>query len=510
MSPSQTLSGKETIMELVVKDMDIATGDVQVIILNETDAVEMDFHPMDRVFVSKGKKSAVAILDVAETKKAVPQGSVGLFEEVLSAVNAKNGDKVSILPAPKPESLAYIRKKLDGIHLSPKELFSIAKDIVENRLSDVELTAFVIASYSRGMSRKEVVALTRAMADTGDKLKFNKYPIVDVHSIGGVPGNRTTMIVVPILVAAGCIVPKTSSRAITSPAGTADAMEVLAPVNLPISRLKKIIDDVGGFIIWGGAVNLAPADDRIIRVEHPLSIDAEGQMLASIMAKKASVGATHLLIEIPVGKGSKVSTKKQARHLKRHFAELGHALKIRVKTIITDGSQPVGRGIGALLEARDVLWALKCNECAPQDLVKQSIFIAGILLEFSGKARKGEGTKMASRLLTTGAAYGAMCRIVEAQGGKMPSLESLKPAQKSFTLKAHKDGVIRSVSNQAVSKTARLAGAPVDKDAGIYIHKHCGERVRKGESVMTVYARSSHKLNYAVKMLNEFGGVDLV
>jgi AMP phosphorylase len=494
-------------MELIVKDMDIATGDVQVVILNKKDAQEMDLHPMDRVVVKRNGKKTVAILDIAESKKAVPPGRIGLFEEVLDALGAKNGDKARIDIAEKPESVSYIKKKLDGQHLNAREIDSIVKDIVDNNLTDVELTSFVIASYTRGMNMKEVAMLTTAMAKTGDMLKFNKYPVVDVHSIGGVPGNRTTMLIVPLLVAAGCIVPKTSSRAITSPAGTADTMEVLCPVILPINKLRKIIDDVGGFIIWGGAVNLAPADDRIIRVEHPLSIDAEGQMLASIMAKKASVGATHLLMEIPLGIGTKVKDKKQAKHLSRHFSELGHALNIKIKTILTDGSQPIGNGIGSVLEAKDVIWALKNDSRAPPDLIKKSIWMTGILLEFVGKARKGQGYKMASKLLTTGAGYGAMTRIVEAQGGKMPNPDDLKPAQKTFTFKADKTGKLQCIDNLAIAKTARLAGAPVDPDAGIFLHKHCGDKIKKGEPILTIYSRSAHKLSYAINAFRKMKGV---
>ncbi|MBI4146286.1 AMP phosphorylase [Candidatus Woesearchaeota archaeon] len=494
-------------MKLRVKDMDIATGDIQIVILNQHDANELDLHPMDRLVVKRNGRQTIAILDIAESPKAVPRGQLGMFEETIDALRVKQGDSVTITPAEKPESLKYIKKKLDGKHLQPKELATIVQDTVDNKLTDIELTSFVTASYTRGMNMQEIAALTKAMASTGQTLHFNKYPVIDVHSIGGVPGNRTTMLIVPILVAAGCIVPKTSSRAITSPAGTADTMEVLCPVSLPINKLKKVIQEVGGFIIWGGSVNLAPADDRIIRIEHPLSIDAEGQMLASIMAKKASVGTTHLLMEIPIGPGTKVKDKKQAKHLSKHFSELGNLLGIKVKTTITDGSQPIGNGIGPILEARDVIWSLKCNECAPQDLVKKSIWMAGVLLEYSGKARKGQGQATAKRLLTTGAAYGAMTRIVEAQGGKIPS--SLQPAKYTYTLKANKTGKVKNIPNELIAKTARLAGAPIDPDAGILLHKHCLDNVKQGEPILTIYARGKHKLEYAVKALHNLGGVPI-
>jgi len=293
-------------MKLIVKDMDIATGGVHVVILNQNDAALLDLHHMDRLLVKKGSKSTTAVLDIAESEKAVPQGKIGLFEEVLASLHAKQNDRVTISLEKKPESVGLIRKKMDGHELNYDEMLQIVQDITNDKLTYIELTSFVTASYTRGMSLNEVAHLTKAMMRTGSMLKLEKHPscpIVDLHSIGGVPGNRTTMIVVPIVAAAGLFFPKTSSRAITSPSGTADTMEVLCDVTIPLPKLKKILMRVGGFIVWGGAINLAPADDKIIRVEYPLEIDAEGQMLASIMAKKASVSATHVLIEIPVVEG---------------------------------------------------------------------------------------------------------------------------------------------------------------------------------------------------------------
>jgi putative thymidine phosphorylase len=496
-------------MKLVVKDMDIATGDVQVVLLNQQDAEQLDLHHMDRLVIRKNNRKTVAVLDIAESKKAVPPGKIGFFEEVLDALHAKDGDVVQISIAEKPESVGYIRKKLDGETLAANELKAIVNDIVGNRLTDIELTSFVAASYTHGMNMKEVAALTKAMTETGQMLNWNKAPIVDIHSIGGVPGNRTTMIVVPILVAAGLTVPKTSSRAITSPAGTADTMEVLCPVALTPAKLKRIINEVGGFIIWGGSVNLAPADDRIIHVEHPLSIDPEGQMLASIMAKKASVGATHLLMDIPVGKGAKVHTRAQAKHLSRHFAELGHALNIKIKTVITDGSEPVGNGIGPVLEARDALWLLKNDPRAPYDLRERSLKLAAMILEFTCKARKGEGLRLAIRLLNSGAAHGAMARMIEAQGGKEIDPDELAPASLSYVVKAAKTGTVIHVDNVCISKIARLAGAPVDKDAGIFLHKHKGDRVGKGEPIFAIYARSRHKLQNAVIACKKLRGIEI-
>lgn len=494
-------------MRLKVKDMDIATGDVKIVILNEKDAEMLDLHHNDRLIVKKNHRSTVAVLDIAESEKAVPAGSIGLFEEVLDALFAKEGDAVTIHFASKPKSVNYIREKLDGKELSYNEIYDIIRDIGANKLTNIELASYVTANYITGMSDSEIANLTKAMIVTGTRLQIKKKPVVDLHCIGGVPGNRTTLIVVPILIAAGLTVPKTSSRAITSPAGTADTMEVLCPVSLPISKLYQILDRVGGFIIWGGSVNLAPADDRIIKVEHPLNIDAEGQMLASIMAKKASVSTTHLLIDIPVGKGAKVEDRKQAVHLKGHFERLGKVLGIKVCTMITEGSQPIGNGIGPVLEAKDCLWVLKNDSRAPQDVRQKSLEMAAVLLEFVGTAKKGQGMQMATEILNSGKAYKTFIDIIHAQGGKDIDPESLTPCPLQYTVTAPKTGIVATLDNISIARIARMAGAPKDPDAGILLHRHCGDSVKKGDPILTIYAHTKEKMSYALEILKEVDGI---
>jgi AMP phosphorylase len=500
-------------MKLRVKDMDIATGGVQVVILNQEDAKLFDLHHMDRVRVKKGRKSSIAVLDIAESSKAVPRGWIGFFEEVLSSLGVKHGDFVNFSLENKPESLSFIRKKLDGYELSSDELHSIVKDIVDDKLTSIELTSFVVANYANGMSDRETVAMTKSIANTGSRLLVEQHaecPIVDLHSIGGVPGNRTTMIVVPIVVAAGLMFPKTSSRAITSPAGTADTMEVLCSVTLPLKKLRSLLSKVGGFIVWGGAMNLAPADDKIIRVEYPLQIDAEGQMLASIMAKKASVSATHVLIEIPIGEGTKVKDFRHARHLKRRFEDLGKELGMCVLVRIFKGSEPVGNGIGPALEARDVLWVLQLHKNAPRDLRRKSVELAGELLEFCGCVKRGKGKKKASEILDSGRAYEKMKDIIRAQGGSVLSAEQVSLGKFSLDVRSAKPGVVKHIDNIHIAKIARLAGAPSDKGAGIFLHKHVDDRVKKGDLLLTIYAQSKHKLSYALDLWRKRNGMVII
>ncbi len=489
-------------MKLRVKDMDIETGGILIALLNENDARKLDLHPEDRIGIYHGKKKAIAVLDIAESKKACPEGEVGLFEEMLDLLNAKDKDEVEVVIESKPVSLKFIKKKLDGKRLKPKEIEAIVKDIVSNELTTIELTYFISACYTHGLSLEETVALTKAMIKTGDTLKLNKYPIVDKHCLGGVAGNRTTMVVVPILAAAGLTVPKTSSRSITSPAGTADTMEVLCNVCHSIKSVEKIVKKVGGCITWGGAVNLAPADDKIIKVENPLRIDAEGNMLSSIMAKKGSMSSTHVIIDIPLGKGAKIESRKEAEKLSREFKEIGNALGMKIKVLITDGSQPIGNGIGPALEARDVLWLLKNDKRAPQDLRKKSLMLAEETLEMCGMDRK-----IAKEMLESGKAYKKMIEIINAQGKKITDPDKIKPAKLKYEYRAKKSGKIIHIDNGVISRAARLAGAPQDKSAGIYLYKHKGDKVKKGEIIFTLYADIKQKIEFAVDALKERNGI---
>ncbi len=489
-------------MKLVAQDMHIATGGTPVILVSKHEARVWDLHPLDRLLVRSGRHSTIAVLDVAEKEGMVRKGSVGLFQEVIDSLRVRHGEFVDVELAEKPESVSFIRRKLEGKSLGYPELKSIMQDIVKDKLSEIEITSYVAANYTRGMNLQETCDLTRAMTDTGDVINFHEKQLVDIHCIGGVPGNRTTLIVVPILVAAGLIVPKTASRAITSPAGTADAMEVLAQVSFSREKLQRVLKSAGGFIVWGGAMNLAPADEKIIRVEYPLSIDAEGQMLASIMAKKASVGATHVLIDIPLGNGAKVRDFANATRLKSLFSTLGSRLGMQVKVMLSDGTEPIGNGIGPSLEATDCLRILEGEE-QPSDLRGKSVVMAGKALEFAGKAKTGKGRSMAERLLQSGEAWQSMQRIIHAQGGKRTTHTRIGLAHFSGEVVSPSSGAVKHIENSVIAKLARLAGAPVDKTAGVLLHAHKGNLVGRGDTLLTVFSESQEKLEFAKNFLKK-------
>ncbi|MFT4312447.1 MAG: AMP phosphorylase [Candidatus Woesearchaeota archaeon] len=479
--------------KFTTKKIAITTGSILICMLHQKDAALLHVKPGDRVVVQSGRAKITCIVDFGTLVKP---GEVGLFEDVLKKFPAKNTVTVSILP--KPRAVFAIAKKLRGEILSAKEMQEIVRAISHNELTDVELTYFVSACYVHELTKNEIVWLTQAMIDRGDRLSYNtKKPILDKHCIGGVPGNRTTAVVVPIIAAAGYYIPKTSSRSITSPAGTSDTIEVLANVSLSAKDIQKTVKKVGGCLVWGGALDLAPADDKIIKVEHPMSLDPTGQLIASILAKKKSVGSTHVLIDIPVGKHAKIESMKKAKLLQELFVVIGKKLGMRVNAIITDGSQPIGRGIGPALEARDILLTLKNDPAGSSYLKKKAITLAGDLLDMVQKKR--DGKTWAQELFDSGKAYDKFIEIMQAQGAVINPLtpENVPMAKHKKLLRASKSGYIQHINNKEISRIAVLLGAPSDITAGLYLHVRAKTKVKKGDVLYELYSSSKTKLQNA-------------
>ena len=484
-------------MRLRVKKISLNTGGPFVVVLNEEDAEVLDVRALDRVNI----KGIEAIVDISKEnhKTAVNQGEIGVLIELFENLKLKSGDHVEITPANKPESLEYIRTKLDGKKLNDNEINIIIRDIVKNRLSETELTYFVSGCYTHGLEMDEVVSLTKAIVEHGGRLKWSKKIILDKHCAGGLAGNRTSMIIVPIIAAAGYTIPKTSSRAISSASGTADTVEVLCPVSLRVNEIKKIVKKTKGCLVWGGAMGMASADDRLIKIEKLLSLDPRGLLLASIMAKKLSVGATHVLVDIPCGKEAKIKTMKEAIKLKRQFIELSKRLGIKTRVIITNGNQPIGNGIGPNLEAVDVMRVLKGN--GPVDLKEKSLHMSGIMLEMAGEKN---GLKKAKEILASGLAYKKMLEIIKAQGGKVKNASRIKLGRYKKKFYASKNGVVKRINNNKANSIARIAGAPDDKLAGILLNVRKNNKVKKSELIFTIFSSNKDRLKYASSSIKDF------
>lgn len=479
-----------------VKPIELETGR-NIVALHENDARELGLYASDRIKLIMPKATLVAIADI--TDKMVQPGEIGTFVEVTRALGLQAGDLVSVAHAPRPRSIDFIKKKMDGQQLTDDEISTIIDDIVAGNLSHAEMMAFVTAQYIRDMTMDEIVALTRKMVETGDRLELDISPVLDVHSIGGVPGNKYALVTVPIVAAAGLVVPKTSSRAITSAAGTADVMEVLAQVTLSMEEIKRIVEKIGAVMAWGGAVRLAPADDILINTERTIGIDPRCQLLASVMSKKLAVGADHILIDIPMGEGAKCENIEEARSLAHDFMELGHRLDVQVETAVTYGGQPVGYAVGPALEAQEALETLAGK--GPGSLVEKATSLAGIMLESGGVAPYGAGKQMAIEILNSGKASQKMCEIIEAQGGD-PKVrpEDLPIGDKREVVLAPHDGYITGISNKRIVAIARAAGAPRDKGAGFRIILKKGHKINKGEPLFEIYAEHEKKLDDALAL----------
>ena len=418
-------------------------------------------------------------------------------------------------------ALNAIRKKLVGKRLGYKEIYAVINQIAKDELGDVLTTYFTASGYSNGFSNNELFYMTKAMVETGEKLHF-KGIVADKHSIGGVPGTRTTLIVVPIIAAAGFKIPKSSSRAITSVDGTADDMEVLAPVILDKAKIYKVIQKAGGCIVWNGRFNLAPADDYIIEVEKPLLFESYDKVLVSIMAKKVAFGSNHVVIDLPYGKMVKVHDIKDAEIVKEKFLFLAKMFNMKMKVIIHKTDQPAGRGIGPVLEDREAFRVLQQKKNRPLDLEVRSINLAGTLLELclkdspqklkdEVKKKYGNAFGWATQILTSGLAYKKMQEIIKAQGGKTKiDSESLKPGKYSYPVKALKSGTIKDINSKNITSIAKILGAPAQKASGIYLNKKIGEKTEKGEIIYTLYSESLYNLKEGKESTENFPIVNII
>ena len=482
-----------SVRKLRIKKMPIETGKI-VAILHKNDAEKLGVRALERIRIFCKEAEIVAIIDV--TDKFAKEGEILLSQDCFEKYRIKEGEIAEIKPEGRPESVKYIRKKLEGMYLSYHEIEKIIKDVVEKKLSEIEITAFLTALHIRGISMEEAENLTRAMVKTGKTIKFKNKPIVDKHSIGGVPGDKTSLVLVPIVASANLTIPKTSSRAITSPAGTADRMECIAPVEFEIDEIVRIVNKTNACLVWGGALELAPADDIFIQIEFPLGIDP--MLFPSIMSKKKSVGSEYVVIDIPTGQGAKIKTVEEAEDLAEDFIELGKRLGMHVECVSTFGEQPIGHAIGPALEAREALSTLYGK--GPKDLIDKACTLAGTIFRM---VRKGD-KNTALRILKSGKALKKFMEIVKEQGGNDKiKAKDIPVGDKKLDVRANKSGRILRIFNHKIVAIAKEAGAPKYKGAGIYLYKKMGDVVKKGEKLFTIFSEKSTKLNSAEKLLEE-------
>ncbi len=478
-------------MELIAEVLNITAGGRQIAILGEDTARLLGVHSSDRIRITYCDQQIIAIANIATH---FPKNRIGLYEEISETLGLKTDETVDVHLAQLPESLKHVRAKVHGERLREHDINTIVKDVVERHLSEVEIAAFLTALNIHGLSMGENEALSRAMVETGKTLDFGEAPILDKHSIGGIPGDKTSLLVVPIVAAAGFTIPKTSSRAVTSPAGTADRVETLCPVNLSINEIKAVVEKTNGCLVWGGALDLAPADDLFIQIEYPLGIDP--LLLPSIMSKKKAIGATHIVIDIPTGNGAKIKSMTEAYTLASDFVDLGQRLSMKIQCALTFGEQPLGYAVGPALEAKEALTTIMGD--GPVDLKEKAISLAGMLFEMVGVEG---GRQKAENVLKSGRAEEKLREIIEAQGGN-PRIkpDEIPVGNEKAEVTANQAGRVLWISTEGIVNIAKAAGAPREKGAGVVLKAKLGEAVKKDAVLFEIYAERSGRLESALEL----------
>ncbi|MDP3056968.1 MAG: thymidine phosphorylase [bacterium] len=486
------------------RKLDFESGHRPEVVLREEEARRYGIRKADILKIVWKNKSFFAAVNYTNSK--VEEGEIGFFREIWQdskgkAMNSAGIVEVSLIK--RPDSIKAIKKKLLGSPLNYKEIKSIIKDISDGLLGDIETTYFVASSFRGNFSDTELYYLTKAMVETGDRMKF-KGIVVDKHSVGGLPGNRVTPILVAIMASLGFTIPKTSSRAVTSPAGTADTVEVFMPVCLETCDIKRVVEKTGGCLVWGGALRIAPADDKIIKVSYPLVMEPYNKMIVSIMAKKVAMGIKYLIIDMPIGRNTKIKDKKAADMIERKMQYIAGKFGIKLKVMVSRVIDPSGRGIGPALEARDILRVWQQKKDRPMDLEKKALKITSALLALTGKFSEVEAQKAARENLRSLKAWDKAKEIIKAQGGN-PNInsEKIKLGAYRHKVKAVKNGRIAMYDNKAIIEFCRILGAPSIKQAGIYLDKVIGNKFKKGETLFTLFADSPDRLDLAKAALKK-------
>jgi thymidine phosphorylase len=496
-------------MEAKCKRVDISTGGHRVAYVPRGISKELDLHLLDRVEVvnaSEPERRSLASVQFWSD----PEDRIGLCIELAEELKIGDFGFLVFKAVDKPKSVSHIVERMHGSELTGDQIKTIVGDVASDSLSQVELSCFVTSATMEDLSMAELYNLTRNLAESGDTFDWEDDLVADKHCTGGVPGNRTSPIVVSIISSMDVKIPKASSRAITSPAGTADVMESVCNVSFSKERIREIVGKTNGCLIWGGGLDVAPADSRLIQVRKMINSNPEGLLISSILSKKYAMGSKYLLVDMPVGLETRYHSLGEVRHMAQKVKKIASRLGMRAQVEITFGDEPIGNGIGPYLETRDVLQVLQNRPDAPKDLREKALRIAGKLIDlfaperFGPDHRPGDGLEIAAECLDSGKAFSKFREIVEAQGGD-GSLDpgKFKGSSHTIEVRALKDGQLVDYDNRVIAKTARLAGAPSNKEAGLDLYRKSGDMVRSGDLLIRIHTGSESKKKLVYDHLSE-------
>lgn len=492
---------------LKVKKLDVETGDSLMVMLNSFDAENEGLKAGDRVWVTSSDHEYSCIVNITKTK--VGEGEIGFYNDIWENSSFTNDSFVRVELVSKSKSVSYIAKKLQGERLTEEEMTQIMADISKHNIRSAEMAYFMSTMFSPGFDDNEALYAVKGMVAAGEVLDFQNVKkngdlVVDKHSIGGISGKGITPILVPIVASFGLIIPNTSTRAITAPAGTTDILEVVMPVNFSGEEIQDVVRKIGGALVWGGKLNIAPADDILIRVEKGLHVQSYQKFIISIVAKKLAMGITHILIDLPYGKNTKIAEPEDVELVTESFNQLFEKVGIKCKVYPRNILGPDSRGIGPNLEIKDALKVLENRDDKCVELEDTTVAMTGALLEFAGKAKEGMGENMARDCIESGKAEKKFWDIAFAQGAKEKvSSEDIDVGDVTFEVKATKSGNVKDINNKEVVKVARALGTPHVKKAGIYFNKFMGDDVKKGDTLMTLYSTTKQRMDEAKEVFDE-------
>lgn len=491
---------------LRAKKLKIEIGESMMVMISEDDAVQNNLKSIDKVSLAfNGEKIIVDII----INPDIRPGTIGVLSDIWKKykINEEQAIKISYADC-NPLAIEAIRKRMLGKKSTEEDIKNIITEISDGRMSDVLMTYFVSSSFVKRPDYEELYYTAKAMAESGNMLKFktkNKI-VADKHCMGGVLGNETTMIIVPIIASLGITIPKSFSKAITTPAATGECVDVLMDIEFDEKEIYKIVEKTNCCLAWGGGkINLAPADDKIIKVSYPLSLEPSSKAVISIMAKKRAMGITHCLIDIPVGTSAKVKDMKTAQELKKEFEYVGKKFGMKMRVEITDAKEPIGRGIGPILQVREVLRVLEQHPDRALDLENKALYLAASLVELTGYAKGPKALQVVTEQLKLGRALKKMREIIKAQGKKdnyKILADELKPGKAKHDFIAKKSGMVMDMDMKILNQIARKLGCPLDPGAGIYLYKRLKDKVKIGDKLFTLYSEDKNRLVDAIRILD--------
>ncbi|MHA1449344.1 MAG: AMP phosphorylase, partial [Candidatus Hodarchaeales archaeon] len=435
------------------------------------------------------------VFNAVPSTELVNQGEI-IVPKSFALDGMTDGMVVNVNPGDSEEGTRILARMLNDRTLTKEETQLLIELIYKERLTPLQTASYVLYHHFEEVDLKEVGIVATAFRDSGNVMEFPG-PVYDKHSTGGVPGNKVSLLIVPILAAAGLLIPKTSTKAITSASGTVNTMQALGcETDFSVDEMYDITKKIKACIISGTKLGIAPVVDKIISdAAFPLGIDPPTLMLSGILSKKMAMGVDFMVLDIPVGRGAKFSTEDLGREYGRTFVNLASNVGITAESALTYGSVPVGHAIGPALEAREALNALMDVNNGPVSLVEKSTALAGIVLEMANMASMGKGKEIAFEYLKSGKAYEKMKQIIELQGGD-PNMkvEDIPVGKYSLQIDAPVNGWPVEIKNRALLQVARAAGAPHSMGAGVLM-KFKKESVKKGDTIAYVYSDSEQALD---------------